>query len=86
MTWFNLSGFHLTYKGGGTQVAIPLETDRIIGAYLQAIETTHTTGIINITAHHLNTLRLANLFTFHAIDTFVRINLDVIEGEIIEAS
>ena len=86
MTWFNLSGFHLTYKGSGTPVAIPLETDRVIGAYFQTIETAHTPGIINITSHHLNTLRLANLLTFHATDTFVRINLDVIEGEIIEAS
>ncbi len=65
---------------------VELETYGIVGANAQTIETSHTSRIIYHSTSHFHTLRFAHFLTFHTIDAFVGIDLNVIERDRLKAS
>lgn len=67
-------------------VAVGLKTDCVVGTYSEAVETTHTTRIVDVTPRYLNTIRFAYFFTLHTVDAAVRVDLDMIEREVVEAA
>ena len=69
-----------------TPVAVDLKTYGIIRADVSAVETSHTSGIIDISRRDFYTLGRADIFAFHATDTPVGVDFYMVKCIIAKAS